>query len=122
MIRFILACWGISVGTLPVQIGCTEHIMTIMRSDRKYFAGGVNPHDENVFGMLIETFGTLNLNISGRYYRRHRPNNTVYIGSKSKDTVYKQERPRSECADAHANLQFRMQRFLTIACAYALQK
>ena len=29
----------------------------------KYFAGGVNPHNENVFGVLIETFGTLNLNI-----------------------------------------------------------
>ena len=38
--------------------------MTISRSDRKYFAGGVNTHDENVFGMLIKTFGTLNLNIS----------------------------------------------------------
>ena len=37
--------------------------MTITRSDRKYFAGGVNPHDENVFGVLIETFSTLNLNI-----------------------------------------------------------
>ena len=44
--------------------------MTIMQSDRKYFAGGVNPHMENIFGVLIETFGTLNLNISGRYYRR----------------------------------------------------
>ena len=42
--------------------------MTITRSDRKYFAGGVNPHDENVLGMLIETFSTLNLNISSRYY------------------------------------------------------
>ena len=54
------------LGPLPVQIGCSEHIMTITRSDRKYFAGGVNPHDENVFGVLIETFGTLNLNISAR--------------------------------------------------------
>ena len=65
MIRFNLACWDLSslLGSLPVQIGCTEHIMT-------YFAGGINPQDENVFGMLIETFGTLNLNISGRYYRR----------------------------------------------------
>ena len=44
--------------------------MTITQSDRKYFAGGVNPHDENVFGVLIDTFGRLNLNISGRYYRR----------------------------------------------------
>ena len=72
MIRFILDCWDLSslLGPLPVQIGCTEHIMTITRSDRKHFAGGVNPHDENVFGVLIGTFGTLNLNISGRYYRR----------------------------------------------------
>ena len=46
------------LGPLPVQIGCTEHIMTITQSDRKYFAGGVNPHDENIFGVLIETFGT----------------------------------------------------------------
>ena len=68
MIRFILACWDLS--SSPVQVGCTEHIKTITRSDRKYFAGGVNPHDENFFGVLIETFGTLNLNISGRYYRR----------------------------------------------------
>ena len=47
-IRFILACWDLSslLGPLHVQIGCTEHIMTITRSDRKYFAGGVNPHDE----------------------------------------------------------------------------
>ena len=67
--------------------------MTITRSDRKYFAGGVYPHNENVFGVLIETFGTLNLNISGRYYQR-----TQCTGE--------QERPRSECADAHANLQF----------------
>ena len=37
--------------------------MTITRLIRKYFGGGVNPHDENVFGVLIETFGTLNLNI-----------------------------------------------------------
>ena len=46
--------------------------MTIMPSDRKYFAGGVkspvNPHNENVFGVLTETFGTLNLNISGEFY------------------------------------------------------
>ena len=35
--------------------------MTITLSDRKYFAGGVNPHDENVFGVLIETFGTQSL-------------------------------------------------------------
>ena len=41
--------------------------MTTTLSDRKYFAGGVNPHDENVFGVLIETFGTQNLNISGRH-------------------------------------------------------
>ena len=95
MIRFILACWDLSslLGPLPVQIGCTEHIMTVTRSDRKYFAGGVNPHDENVFGVLIETFGTLNLNISGRYYRRTQ-------------CTDEQERPRSEFADAHANLQF----------------
>ena len=38
--------------------------MTITRSDKKYFAGGVNPHDENFFGVIIEIFGTLNLNIS----------------------------------------------------------
>ena len=44
--------------------------MTITRSDRKYFAGGINPNDKNVFGVLKETFGTLNFNISGRYYRR----------------------------------------------------
>ena len=67
--------------------------MTIAWSIRKYFAGGINPHDENVFGVLIETFGMLNLNISGRYYRR------------TQCTV-EQERPRSECTDAHANLQF----------------
>ena len=78
--------------------------MTITRSDRKYFAGGVNPHDENIFGVLIETFSTLNLNISGRYYQRTQ-------------CTDEQERPRSECADAHANLQFRVKRFLTIACA-----
>ena len=97
MIRFILACWDLSslLGPLPVQIGCTEHIMTIVRSDWKYFAGGANPHDENVFDVLTETFGMLNLNISGRYYRR----------TKCMD---KQERPRSECAGAHANLQFRV--------------
>ena len=69
--------------------------MTIMRSDRKYFAGGVNPDDENVFGLLIETFGMLNLNISGRYYQRTQ-------------CTDEQERPRSECVDAHANLQFRV--------------
>ena len=39
-VRFGLLGPIISVGTLPVQIGCTEHIMTITRSDRKYFAGG----------------------------------------------------------------------------------
>ena len=44
--------------------------MTITRSDRKYFAGGVTRHNENVFGVIIETFGTLNLNISERSYRR----------------------------------------------------
>ena len=95
MNRFILACWDLSslLGPLPVQIGCTEHIMTITRSDRKYFAGGINPHDENVFGVLIDTFGTLNLNISGRYYRRTQ-------------CTDEQEQPKSECADAHANLQF----------------
>ena len=32
--------------------------------------GGVNLHDENVFGVIIETFGTLNFNISDRSYRR----------------------------------------------------
>ena len=69
--------------------------MTITGSDRKYLAGGVNPYDENVFGVLKETFGTLNLNISGKYYRRTQ-------------CTDEQERPRSECADAHANLQFRM--------------
>ena len=97
MIRFILACWDLSslLGPLPVQIGCAEHIMTVMQSDRNYFAGGVNPHDENVFGVLIETFGTLNLNISGRYYRRTQ-------------CMDEQERPRSECTDTHANLQFRV--------------
>ena len=67
--------------------------MTIMRSDRKYFAGGVNPHGENVFGVLKGNLGTLNLNISDRYYRRTQ-------------CTDEQERPRSECADAHANLQF----------------
>ena len=97
MIKFILACWDLSsqLGQLPVQTGCTEHIMTITRSDRKYFAGGVNPQNENVFGVLIETFGTLNLNISDRYYRRPQ-------------CTDEQERPRSECADAHANLLFRV--------------
>ena len=69
--------------------------MTITRSDRKYFAGGVNPHDENVFGVLIETFGMLNLNISGRYFRRTQ-------------CTDEQARPRSEWVDAHANLQFRV--------------
>ena len=69
--------------------------MTITRSDRKYFAGGVNPHDENVFGVLIDTFGMLNVNISSRYYRMPQ-------------CTDEQERSRSECADAHANLQFRM--------------
>ena len=88
-------CWDLSslLGPLPVQTGCTEHIMTITRSDRKYFAEGVNPHGENVFGVLIDTFGTLNLNISGRYYQRTQ-------------CTDEQERPRSECTDAHANLQF----------------
>ena len=69
--------------------------MTIMRSDRKYFAGGVNPHDENVFGVLIETFCTLNLNISSKSYRRTQ-------------CTDERERPKSECVDAHANLQFRV--------------
>ena len=57
MIRVILACWGLSslLGPLPVQIGYTEHFMTI----RKQFAGGV-----------IETFGMLILNISDRSYRK----------------------------------------------------
>ena len=45
--------------------------------------------------MLIETFGTLNLNISGRYYGRTQ-------------CTDEQEQPRSGCADAHANLQFRV--------------
>ena len=97
MIRFILACWDLSflLGPLPVQIGCTVHIMTITRSGRKYFAGGVNPYDENVFGVLIETFATLNLNISSRSYR-------------SMQCTDKQEQPIAECAYAHANLQFRV--------------
>ena len=73
MIRFILACWDLSslLGPLPVQIGCTEHIMTITQSDRKYFAGGVNPHDENIFGVLKGNLGTLNLNISGGIIEGH---------------------------------------------------
>ena len=73
MIRFILACWDLSslLGPLPVQIGCTEHIMTVTRSDRKYFAGGVNPHDENVFGVLKGNLCTLNLNISGGIIEGH---------------------------------------------------
>ena len=59
--------------------------MTITRSDRKYFfSRDVNPHDKNIFGVLIETFATLNLNISGRYYYR----------------TDEQEQPRSECTDA----------------------
>ena len=64
MVRFILACWDLSslLEPLPVQIGCTEHIK-ITRSDKKYFAGGVNPQDENVFVMLIKTFGMRTLNI-----------------------------------------------------------
>ena len=68
MIRFILAYWDLSslLGPLPVQIGCDNHTVR----QENIFAGGVNPHDENVFGVLIETFGTLNLNISGRCYRR----------------------------------------------------
>ena len=70
--------------------------MTIMRSDGKYFAGGVNPDVyENVFRVLIETFYTLNLNISGRYYRRTQ-------------CMDEQKRPRSECADADTNLQFQV--------------
>ena len=60
----------ISSGSLPVQIGCTEHMMTITWSDTKLFAEGVNPYEENLFGVTIETFGTLNLNISSRSYRR----------------------------------------------------
>ena len=44
--------------------------MTIMRSDKKYFARGINPHDENVFVVVNETVGTLNLNISGISYQR----------------------------------------------------
>ena len=55
----------------------------------------VNPYDENVFRVLIEIFGTLNLNISGRYY----------WGTQCTD---EQERPRSECAYARANLKFRV--------------
>ena len=73
--------------------------MTITRSGRKYFAGGVNLHEENVFGMLLETFGTPNLNISGRYYRRTQ-------------CTYEQERPRLECADGHASLQFHVRHAL----------
>ena len=64
VIGFSLACCGLSslLGLLhvPVQIGCIEHIMTIPWSDRK-FAGGVYPHDEKSFCVIIETFGTLNL-------------------------------------------------------------
>ena len=62
VIRFSLACCGLSslLGLLPVQIGCIEHIMTIPWSDRK-FAGGVYPHNEKSFCVIIDTFGTLNL-------------------------------------------------------------
>ena len=70
-------------------------IWQLTRSDRKYFARSVNPHDENIFGIFIETLGALNLNISGRSYR-------------GKQCMDKQEQPRSECADTHANLQFHM--------------
>ena len=73
--------------------------MTIMQSDRKYFAGGVNPHDENVFGVLIETFGTLSLNISGKYYQRTQ-------------CTDEQERQRSECADAMLIYNFACSTFL----------
>ena len=73
--------------------------MTITRSDNKYFAEGVNPHDANVIGLITETFGMLNLNISGRSYRR-------------KQCMDEQEQPISECTDAHANLQFRDSAFL----------
>ena len=62
---------------------------------QKIIAGGVNPHDENIFDVIIGTFGTLNLNISGRSYQR-------------KQCTDEQERPRSECVDAYANLQFRV--------------
>ena len=82
MIRVILACWclpSLLGPLLPVQIGCTEHIMTITWSD--------------LVGVIIETFGMLNLNISSRFYRR-------------KQCTDEQERPRSECTDASANLQF----------------
>ena len=48
---------------------------------------------------FIETFSTLNLNISGRYYQRTQ-------------CTDEQERPRSECADAHANLQLACSAFL----------
>ena len=60
--------------------------MIITWSDRKFFAGDVNLHDENIFHMIIETFGTLNLNISGRSYRK-------------KQCTDEQEQPRSECVD-----------------------
>ena len=85
MIRFILACWDLSslLGPLPVQIGCTEHMTN--QSDRKYFAGGVHPHDENVFGMLVETFGTLNL--------------VLVADSIEGLCTDKQEWPRSECTE-----------------------
>ena len=66
--------------------------MTITRSDRKYFAVGVNPHNENVFGVLIDIFGMLNLNISA-----------YIIEGQCTD---EQEQPRSECADAHAGIIF----------------
>ena len=93
MIRFTLAYWDLSflLGPSPVQIGCTEHIMT----GNILLEANVNPHGENVFGVLIETIGMLNLNISGRYYRRTQ-------------CTDEQERPRSECVDTHANLQFRV--------------
>ena len=44
--------------------------MTITRSDRKYFAGGVNPHDENMFSVLKGNLWHATWNISSRYYRR----------------------------------------------------
>ena len=51
--------------------------------------------ENRCFGIIIEAFGTLNLNISRRSYQR-------------KWCTDQQEQPRRECAAARANLQFRV--------------
>ena len=90
MIRFVLACWDLSSLFKYLHYLFKQDALSISLQSRDQtgnilLEANVNPHDENAFGVLIETFGTLNLNISGIYYRRTQ-------------CMDEQELPRSECA------------------------